>query len=166
MAKRLRLRPIPGIVWLALCMLSACGKPSTGGLEAGENKPASQDNLKQQTPLAAPVPAQPIKSETRKIEPQAIPTTRRAKSEAEKDKAPEQIVWGLEISLDKIVAMAKDGRIREIQWHVMPNVLRIETTDGAIFHLKNENKGVDLRNTLIKAGIQIGKGGITFRHVF
>jgi hypothetical protein len=62
--------------------------------------------------------------------------------------------------------MAKSGRIQEIQWHVMPNVLRVLTLDGRIFHLKNENKGVDLRNMLIDAGVRIGKGGISFRHVF
>jgi hypothetical protein len=62
--------------------------------------------------------------------------------------------------------MARSGRIQEIQWHVMPNVIRALTSDGRVFHLKNEKKGVDLRNLLINARIRIGKGGINFRHVF
>ena len=62
--------------------------------------------------------------------------------------------------------MAKKGQIVEIQWHVMPNILRAQATDGEIYHLRNENKGVDLRNTLIKEGVTIGKGGILFRHLF
>jgi hypothetical protein len=74
--------------------------------------------------------------------------------------------WGREVSLDEMVAMAKSGQIVEIQWHVMPNVLRAQASDGKIYHLKNENKGVDLRNILIKSGVKIGKGGILFRNVF
>ena len=78
----------------------------------------------------------------------------------------EDIEWGTEVHLDEMVAMARRGRIKEIQWHVMPNILRAQASDGALFHLRNENKGVDLRNTLINSGVKIGKGGVLFRHVF
>jgi len=77
-----------------------------------------------------------------------------------------EVDWGREVSLDEMIAMAREDRIREIQWHVMPNILRAEASDGEILHLRNENKGVDLRNTLIKAGVRIGKRGVLFRHVF
>ena len=83
----------------------------------------------------------------------------------EKD-ASENPDWGSEVNLDEMIAMARKGEIVEIQWHVMPNVLRAQTADGKIYHLKNENKGVDLRNTLLESGVQIGKGGVLFRHVF
>ncbi len=76
------------------------------------------------------------------------------------------INWGYEVNLDEMIAMAKAGKIKEIQWHVLPNILRAETADGNFCHLKNENKGVDLRNTLIKSGIRIGDGGIQFKHLF
>ncbi|NLD35309.1 MAG: hypothetical protein GX654_00385 [Desulfatiglans sp.] len=76
------------------------------------------------------------------------------------------INWGEEVNLDEMIAMAKEGKIKEIQWHVLPNILRAETGDGKFFHLKNENKGVDLRNTLIKSGVRIGDGGIEFKHLF
>ena len=74
--------------------------------------------------------------------------------------------WGREVDLDKMIAMAREGRIKEIQWHVMPNILRAQAFDGQIFHLKNEDKGVDLRNTLIKEGVEIGEGGVLFKHFF
>lgn len=74
--------------------------------------------------------------------------------------------WGSEVNLDEMIAMARKGEIVEIQWHVMPNVLRAQAADGKIYHLKNESKGVDLRNTLLKSGVTIGKGGVLFRHVF
>ena len=77
-----------------------------------------------------------------------------------------EIDWGLEVSLDEMIAMSRQGRIQEIQWHMLPNVLRAEASDGTIYHLRNENKGVDLRNTLMEAGVRIGKGGVLFRHVF
>ncbi|MBN2320062.1 MAG: hypothetical protein JXR49_13330, partial [Acidobacteria bacterium] len=77
-----------------------------------------------------------------------------------------EIDWGREVSLDEMIAMAQGGRIQEIQWHVMPNILRASASDGSVFHLRNENKGVDLRKTLIEAGVKIGKGGIPFRHHF
>ena len=78
----------------------------------------------------------------------------------------EEIEWGREIGLDEMIEMARSGRIREIQWHVLPNILRARASDGSIYHLRNENKGVDLRNRLIEAGVRIGKGGVLFRHVF
>jgi len=86
-------------------------------------------------------------------------------SESTRD-ASEEIDWGREVRLDEMIAMAQSGQILEIQWHVMPNILRAQAADGGIFHLRNENKGVDLRNALIEAGVRIGKDGVQFRHVF
>jgi hypothetical protein len=77
-----------------------------------------------------------------------------------------EVDWGREIDLDQMIVMAKKGQIVEIQWHIMPNILRAEASDGEIFHLRNENKGVDLRNALINAGVKVGKGGVLFRHLF
>lgn len=74
--------------------------------------------------------------------------------------------WGREVNLDEMIALAKMGQIEEIQWHIMPNILRAQAYDGRIFHLRNENKGVDLRNTLINAGVKVGEGGVLFRHLF
>ncbi len=74
--------------------------------------------------------------------------------------------WGREITLDEIIAMAKSGGIQKIEWHVMPNIIRAQAPDGRVSHLKNQNKGVDIRNALINAGIRIGKDGIDFRYVF
>ena len=78
----------------------------------------------------------------------------------------ERINWGRETTAGEIVAMAKIGEIREIEWHVMPNIIRAVASDGRIFHVKNENKGIDLRGMLVKAGVKVGKGGVDFRHVF
>ena len=77
-----------------------------------------------------------------------------------------EIDWGAEVGLDEMIAMAKEGRIAEIEWHVMPNVLRAKAVDGTVYSLRNENKGVDLRSKLIEAGVRIGEGGVEFRHVF
>jgi hypothetical protein len=86
--------------------------------------------------------------------------------ESPKRQASMDVDWGREVNLDEMIAMAKKGEIVEIQWHIMPNILRAETNDGRIFHLRNENKGVDLRNTLINAGVKVGEGGVLFRHLF
>lgn len=80
--------------------------------------------------------------------------------------ASEEIDWGREVGLDAMIAMAQTGQIQEIQWHVMPNILRAQGADGDVYHLRNENKGVDLRNALMEAGVRIGKDGVLFRHVF
>jgi hypothetical protein len=77
-----------------------------------------------------------------------------------------EIDWGREVGLDEMIAMAKEGTIVEIQWHVMPNILRATTADGQICHFRNENKGIDLRNRLIEEGVRIGEGGVQFRHFF
>ncbi len=88
------------------------------------------------------------------------------KNKTREEHAATDVNWGREINLDEMIAMAKKGRITEIQWHVMPNILRAETVDGEVFHIKNENKGVDLRNKLINAGVKVGAGGITFKYFF
>jgi hypothetical protein len=77
-----------------------------------------------------------------------------------------KIDWGREATATEIVAMAKDGKIREIEWHIMPNILRALATDGRIYYVKNANKGVDMRGMLLKEGVRVGKGGVEFRHVF
>jgi hypothetical protein len=87
-------------------------------------------------------------------------------SEDGSDSDEMEIDWGTEVTLDEMISMAKEGRIVEIQWHVMPNILRASTVDGAIYHLRNENKGVDLRSRLIDEGVQVGEGGVQFRHFF
>lgn len=99
------------------------------------------------------------------------PSSRRISSGSPSGEAPsyrisEKVNWGREITLDEIIAMAKGGQIEEIEWHVMPNILRAQASGGRIFHLRNENKGIDLRNKLLNAGVRIGNGGIIFRHVF
>ena len=76
------------------------------------------------------------------------------------------IDWGQEVSLDEMIAMAKEGQLLEIQWHIMPNILRARASDGSIYHFRNENKGVDLKNRLIEEGVPIGKEGLQFRHFF
>jgi hypothetical protein len=78
----------------------------------------------------------------------------------------EEMEWGDEITLNGLVQMAKDGQIQEIQWHVMPNIIYARTVDSRAFHIKNENKGVDIRKVLEDSGISIGEGGIVFRYLF
>ena len=80
--------------------------------------------------------------------------------------ASPEINWGQEVNIDEMIAMARRGQISEIHWYVMPNILRTQAFDGGIFHLRNENKGVDLRNTLINAGVKVGEGGVLFKHFF
>lgn len=77
-----------------------------------------------------------------------------------------EIEWGREITFDEMMAMAQKSQIEEIQWHVLPNILRARCVDGSTYHFRNENKGVDLRSRLIEAGVRVGNGGLQFRHVF
>jgi hypothetical protein len=79
---------------------------------------------------------------------------------------PEKIDWGKETTAAGLIAMAKKGEIREIKWHVMPNIFRAEAKDGRVYYVRNENKGIDLRGMLIKEGVRIGDGGVLFQHVF
>ncbi len=85
---------------------------------------------------------------------------------AERAETVDKIDWGRETTAGQVIEMARRGEIREIEWHVMPNILRAVASDGRVFHIRNENKGIDLRTMLIKAGVQVGKGGVDFRHVF
>lgn len=80
--------------------------------------------------------------------------------------AATEIDWGRQVTLDEMMAMCREGKIVEIQWHMMPNILRARAQDGSLYHFSNANKGVDLRSKLIDAGVLIGEGGLQFRHVF
>jgi hypothetical protein len=92
-------------------------------------------------------------------------STEISEPETDRDTAGE-IEWGREVNLDEMIALAQAGQIEEIQWHVLPNILRAQAPEGEIYHLRNENKGVDLRNKLLEAGVRLGKEGVLFRHVF
>ena len=154
------------VALLTIFLLAACGSQPAGSPDAGKMR-AMPQNLQKEEEL------RPVHSSTQPKE-RAEPEVRRAKlsspdpapDEAPKDQDLEKVDWGRGITLDGIIAMAQSGRIKEIEWHVMPNIIRIFASDGSFFHFRNENKGVDLRNTLINSGIRIGKGGIIFRHVF
>ena len=136
---------------LAISLLAGCG-------EADKTKPTSQEPTSSIALLKKPAQHKVKAAKTSSPDPPA--------DEASKGETFEKVDWGQEVTLDEIIAMAKNGRIQVIEWHVMPNIIRVLALDGRIFHLRNENKGVDMRNTLINAGIRIGKGGIDFRHVF
>ena len=160
------IQAISGIVCAAIFLLSACADSPVDRSESGNPKATVHD--------IAPGEELPRMPSTEKAKESEKPKTVIAENllpdptEEEPARATddEDIDWGQEISLAEMVEKAKSGEIREIQWHVMPNVLRAQALDHRVFHLKNEDKGVDLRNTLMNAGVKIGEGGVIFRHVF
>ena len=160
------MQAILGILCAMIFLLSACGDSAVDRSESGTPKTALQEMAPEEE--LPPIPhSEQLKEATKpkaKVAENSLPDPAEEKSAKETD--GDDIEWGQEISLAEMIEKAKSGEIREIQWHVMPNVLRAETLDHRIFHLKNEDKGVDLRNTLMNAGVKIGKGGVIFRHVF
>jgi hypothetical protein len=166
------------LIWIilsaAVFLLAACTENSIDSPELSNPETIAPDIVeKEESPMIPPDP-QPPKSEEResKIAENPLPAPAEeappapAEVQIPTETSGEEIDWGQEIDLAEMIAKAKSGEIREIQWHVMPNVLRAQAFNNRIFHLKNENKGVDLRNTLIGAGVKVGRGGVTFRHVF
>ena len=117
----------------AVFLLAACGEQSRGNLEADNPKITEAGK-------SGPKPPEIISANLTEEEPHKIQDIT-------------DVDWGGEVNLDEMITMAKKGRIVEIQWHVMPNILRAQASDGGIYHLKNENKGIDLRNTLINASV-------------
>jgi hypothetical protein len=154
------------ILLQAVFFLSGCGEQPSGSPVAAKSKEMSKAPEVARTVSAIPLEAESIRPEKRESAPAKTVVPGSDEEKPSPEEKADDIDWGAEITLDEMIAMAKSGKIREIQWHVMPNILRAETTDHRIFHLRNENKSVDLRNTLISAGIRVGKGGIIFRHVF
>jgi hypothetical protein len=148
---------------LTMFLAVACGRRPDGSPDA-ERTDAIPENLpKKKEPQPVSLPAKRTETAGHKVESAQISATDPSADETPTDPANNKIDWGREAALDEILAMAKSGAIQQIEWHVM---LRAQTIDGRIFHIKNENKGIDIRNTLIKSGIQVGKGGISFRHLF
>jgi hypothetical protein len=153
--------PLPAIL-----LLAACGEQSGGSPEAGKPKIAADIVSQDEKLPAISSPAEPVDPEKSEPKPREIIPADPPENGSQKGRAFEDVDWGREINLDKMITMAKKGQIVEIQWHVMPNILRAQASDGRIYHIRNENKGVDLRNTLINAGVKIGKEGVLFRYLF
>jgi hypothetical protein len=150
------------IVLLQLILLSfGCGNQSPDVTEDGKGKAITSGSIQGGGLSATASSTGPTESESSQDT-----LSERAKNESPGQGPLVEVDWGREVNLDEMIAMAREDRIREIQWHVMPNILRAEASDGKIFHIKNENKGVDLRNKLIDAGVRIGRKGVIFRHVF
>lgn len=74
-----------------------------------------------------------------------------------------EIEWGEEITLDELIEMGQNDQISSLEWHIMPNRVRIITTSGQIFNLRNEHYRVDVVKVLEDAGVKVGKGGIPFK---
>lgn len=160
------MRAILGILCAAIFSLAACGDSSIDNPELSKPEAIAPDIVPKEELPEPPPAVQPPEPEKQQAE---IPENRLpdpVEEEFSRDSAAVDVEWGQEIDLAEMIAKAKSGEIREIQWHVLPNILRAEAVDNQIFHLRNENKGVDLRNTLIREGVQIGNRGVTFRHVF
>ena len=151
---------------LILFLAAACGNHPAGAPEAEKTKAASAGIPKEKESPSVSLPAQQTESAGSKVKPTKIPSSVPLAGETPKDNAFIKIDWGREATLEEIIAMAKSGEIQQIEWHVMPNIIRAQASDGRIFHIRNENKGIDIRNVLINAGIHIGKGGVDFRHMF
>lgn len=148
----------------ALHLLSGCGdqpSASRGTPKASKRDIPSQANASPPSPPAVPA----TKAAGRRVQLSENPPAR-STMQAKEDGGLEKIEWGHEASAAEIIAMAKNGEIREIEWHIMPNILRAVASDGRIFFVRNENKGLDMRGMLADAGVQVGKGGVAFRHVF
>jgi hypothetical protein len=140
------------MAFLLAALVAVCLVGCTSGL--------AQSNTAQPT-------AQISKDATAPISPTVLPT-QAVGDEADPliEGETEVIDWGEEIGIEKVIELAKSGGVFEIQWHVMPNVIRVLMNDGGIFHYKNESTGVDIIKTLEDAGVKTGKEGVAIRFSF
>ena len=160
------IRAIFAIASLAVFLAVACDSRPTGSPEAQRTKAIPVDFQKEKKPQPVSLPAQPTGSAERNARQAKVPSSNPMTDEKLRDSALDKIDWGRETALDEIIAMAKSGEIQQVEWHVMPNIIRAQAKDGRVFNIRKENKEIDIRNTLINAGIQIGKSGISLRYVF
>lgn len=160
------IRPTLAVASLTLLMAVACGTHPIGAPEAEKTKALPGQIQEAKETQSVPLPARRVESAGSRLQPAKSPPPDPLIDETPKDQTSNTINWGREATLDEIMAMAKSGEIQQIEWHVLPNVIRAQAANGRIFHIRNENKGIDMRNTLIDAGVNLGKGGIVFRHVF
>ena len=149
-----------------LLLLTACGDPPAPVSKERRTKTTSQNLQQKEEPPRFPPPEQQKEPVERKEIPVETASPDPYIEETTQDNGFVVVDWGREISLDEIMTMAKSGRIRKIEWHVMPNIIRFLTVDDKIFHLRNENKGIDIRSKMTDAGLKVGKGGIDLQHVF
>jgi hypothetical protein len=151
---------------LAILLSAGCGSHPAGSPEAesiGLTSKHTQEKAPQSSTSAIAQSKEPAEANEGQIK---FQSPNPAQDKPSVSKSSDKVNWGREITLEEILSMAKAGELKEIEWHVMPNIIRLFAWDGRVFHFRNENKGVDLRNVLINQGIQLGKDGVVFRHVF
>jgi len=160
------MRPTSAIEFLILLLAVACATRPAGVPEEENTKALPVSVQKEPESKAVPLAVQRMESTGSKVKPTKRPFPDPLSGEPYGGKVVAKIDWGREATLDEIIAMAKNSEILQIEWHVMPNIIRAQAADGRVFHIRNENKGIDIRNKLIDAGVDIGKSGINFRYVF
>ena len=151
---------------LILFLAAACSTHPPGAPETEKTGATSAEITKQKESSSVSSPPQRTEPAERKVEPIKNSSSDSSAGETQRNNDIVEIDWVRETTLDEMLSMAKSGEIQQIEWHVMPNIIRAQASDNRIFHIRNENKGIDIRNALINAGIPTGKGGINFRHVF
>jgi hypothetical protein len=151
---------------MILFLAIACGTRPIDNREVKKTDPPTPNIKKEGGPQSVPPTSRQAESAEHKVKASRAPSSDPVDDETSGSGAFSKIDWGREAELDEIIGMAKRGEIQQLEWHVMPNVIRAQARDNRIFHIRNENKGVDIRNALMDAGIRIGKDGIPLRYVF
>jgi len=158
--------PVFKVALPLLFLTAACGIRPNDPPEAEKAMAVPAGIPQEKESRSVSLPARQRESAERNVKPTGVPSSDLSTGETPRDNGFIKIDWGREAALEEIMAMAKSGKIQRVEWHVMPNIIRALSPDGRIFHIRNENKGVDIRNALMHAGIPIGKDGIDFRHMF
>ncbi len=153
--------------WRLLFILAGVALVAVGCGRAPASTAAPATETPRAVSLATPSPAS-----TPRTDPSARPTstpplgpTTKPLSESS-DPDLIKIDWGQEITPDEIIAMGTSGKLAVFEWHIMPNIVRVTTTDDKIFHMRNERYGKDMIKSLQAAGVKMGKDGIPIEFSF
>ena len=153
------------ILILIPAYLSGCGskQPELGRATAA---PADIPAVESSSATPSSTPGEDTNSPAKQATSSSARPTSASGEDIDAENGAEQIEWGQQVDPEKLLELARSGDVFEIQWHVMPNVIRFMMNDGKIYHLKNAEVSIDILKFLENAGIKVGKEGITFRYSF
>jgi len=114
------------ILLQAIFLSVGCGNQSADMTEDGKARAVTQDSRQEEELFATASSMEPTKSNGSQDKPIQGTLSETAKKESLPQQSLGEVDWGREVDLDQMIVMAKKGQIVEIQWHIMPNILRAE----------------------------------------
>lgn len=113
-------------------------------------------------PAPASKPASPVSSASTSSTPSSAKSSTAVSKTAEQ--LDDEFLWGIEITLERFVELAKTDQIKYIEWFAEQDRLRIFTKTDEKLNYKNEVSRIDIPKYMESKGVKVGEGGLEIQY--